>query len=72
MKNTQAIRSTIIFTMVIFVAVFLLLNALAHSHTQAYQGKGRKGFQQRFSVSQELLLQDNTMEKQLNENKFER
>ncbi|MDD3656463.1 MAG: hypothetical protein PHI72_06835 [Atribacterota bacterium] len=69
MKNTHAIRSTIIFTAMILLAVFLLLNALAHGTTQGHQGKGRNGFQQKVSGSQELLLQEKHQQKQLT--KFE-
>lgn len=67
MKNTHAIRSTIIFTVVILLAVFLLLNALAHGNTQGHQGKGRNGFQQKVSGSQELLIQEKHQQKQLTE-----
>jgi ABC-type transport system involved in cytochrome bd biosynthesis fused ATPase/permease subunit len=70
MKNTHAIRSTIIFTVVILLAVFLLLNALAQGNTQGHQGKGRNGFQQKVSGSQELLLQEKHRQKQLTESEY--
>lgn len=57
MKNTKPIKSTIIFTVVLLLAVFMLINVLAHSHVPANHGRGNRGFQQNALTRQETMPQ---------------
>ena len=58
MKNTKAIKSTIIFAFILLVAVFMLINVLTHSHATGNHGRGNRGFQQNAWDQQGINLQN--------------